>query len=85
SNFKNIEYIRIVIGYQSNEDISASLSIRKDIIFVFNHDYFNTKTGDSFYLGARHANEYLIAWDVDLLVHPEDIGKCLNYDREYIG
>ncbi|MDE5018995.1 hydrolase, partial [Francisella tularensis subsp. holarctica] len=52
-NFKNIEDIRIVIGYQANEVISASLSIRKDIIFVFNHDYFNTKTGASFYLGAR--------------------------------
>ncbi|MDE4994540.1 hydrolase, partial [Francisella tularensis subsp. holarctica] len=44
SNFKNIEYIRIVIGYQANEVISAALSIRTDIIFVFNHDYFNTKT-----------------------------------------
>ncbi|ABO46499.1 HAD-IB family phosphatase [Francisella tularensis] len=85
SNFKNIEDIRIVIGYQANEVISAALSIRKDIIFVFNHDYFHTKTGASFYLGARHANEYLIAWDGDLLVHPEDIGKCLNYDGEYIG
>ncbi|MDE4980341.1 2-C-methyl-D-erythritol 4-phosphate cytidylyltransferase, partial [Francisella tularensis subsp. holarctica] len=47
SNFKNIEDIRIVIGYQANEVISAALSIRKDIIFVFNHDYFNTKTGAS--------------------------------------
>ncbi|GGG72240.1 HAD-IB family phosphatase [Paenibacillus radicis (ex Gao et al. 2016)] len=84
-SFRKMEDVRIVIGFQSNVIIQTVLKIRTDVIFVYNHDYFQTKTGASFYLGARHANEYAIAWDGDLLVHPEDIEKCLSFEGEYIG
>ncbi len=83
--FEMFEDIRIVIGFQANEIIKMVLKKRKNIIFVYNHDYFYTKTGTSYYLGARYGNEYSIAWDGDLLVHPDDIDKCLNYPGEYIG
>ncbi len=83
--FKNVEDVRIVIGFQAKEVIKTVLEKRKDVIFAYNHDYFHTKTGASYYLGARHGNEYAIAWDGDLLVHPNDIEKCLNYDGEFIG
>ncbi len=82
---KNIEDIRIVVGYQSSEVINEVLKIRKNVIFVYNHNYFDTKTGASFYLGAKDANELVIAWDGDLLVHPDDVKMCLNTDEEYIG
>lgn len=84
-SFKDFNDIRIVVGFQSNDIINTVLKIRKNVIFVYNHDYFHTKTGASYYLGARYANEYSIAWDGDLLVHPEDVEKCLNYDGEYVG
>ncbi len=80
-----IEDIRIVIGYQSYSVINAVLEQTKEIIFVYNHDYFYTKTGASFYLGTKHANEYCIEWDGDLLVHPDDVLKCIEYDGEYIA
>lgn len=83
--FSSLKDIRIVIGYQANDIIKTVLEYTKDIIFVYNQDYFHTKTGASFYLGARHGNEYSIAWDGDLLVHPKDIDKCLNYEGEFIG
>jgi len=83
--FSTLDDIRIVIGYQANDIIEAVLKFRKDVIFVYNHDYFHTKTGASYYLGARHGNEYAIAWDGDLLVHPDDIKQCLAYEGEYIG
>lgn len=83
--FENIEDIRIVVGFQATELVDVVLKKRKDIIFIFNHDYFHTKTGASFYLGARHANEYVIAWDGDLIVHPDDVSKCLDYEGEYIA
>lgn len=85
SLFSDIEDVRVVIGYQAKALIETVLSTRKDIIFVFNHDYFHTNTGISLYLGARHANEKIIAWDGDLLVHPEDVEKCLASQDEYIG
>lgn len=83
--FKDVEDLRVVIGYQARSVVEAVLEKRRDVVFVYNHDYFQTKTGTSFYLGARHANEYCVAWDGDLVVHPEDIPLCINYDGEYVG
>lgn len=81
---KDVKDIRIVIGYQSNDVIKEVLKVRKDVIFIYNHNYFETKTGASFYLGSKHANEYVIEWDGDLLIHPEDVKQCLETDGEYI-
>lgn len=82
--FKDIEDIRIVVGFQAKAVIKEVLKYRKDTIFVYNHNYFETKTGASFYLGAKDANEYVIEYDGDLLVHPDDIKKCL-VEEEYIA
>ncbi len=74
-----------MIGFQARDLIEEVLALRKNVIFVFNHDYFHTKTGTSLYLGARHANAMIIAWDGDLLVHPDDIQTCLDTKHEYVG
>jgi len=79
-----VDDIRVVIGFQASQVTETVLRLRKDVIFIYNHNYFNTKTGTSFYLGAKHANEFVIAWDGDLLVHPNDIEKCLQ-TTEYVG
>lgn len=81
---KDVDDIRIVIGYQANDIIEEVLKYRKDVIFVYNHRYFETKTGASFYLGAQHGNEYAIEWDGDLLVHPDDVRTVLNTEGEFI-
>lgn len=82
--FKEVEDIRIVVGFQANDIIEEVLKYRQDVIFIFNHRYFETKTGASFYLGARHANEYILEWDGDLLVHPDDVKRILNTEGEFI-
>lgn len=84
-HLESVEDIRVVVGFQAQEVVKTVLEKRRDIVFVYNHDYFHTKTGASYYLGARHGNEYAVAWDGDLLVHPKDVGRCLNYDGEFIG
>ena len=83
--FKDFEDLRIVIGFQANDIIETVLKKRRDIIFVYNHNYFDTKTGTSYYLGARHGNEHAIEWDGDLIVHPDDIAMCLEYEGDYVG
>ena len=83
--FEKMEDVRIVVGYQANSVIEAVLQMRKDVVFVFNHDYFYTKTGTSFYLGARHGRSHAVAWDGDLIVNPKDIERCLDFDGEYVG
>jgi choline kinase len=83
--FKEVEDLRIVVGYEAKDVIKEVLRHRKDVIFVHNHNYFDTKTGASFYLGAKDANEYVIEWDGDLLVHPDDVKKCLEAEGEYVA
>lgn len=82
--FKEVEDVRIVVGYQANDVIEEVLKIRNDVVFVYNHRYFETKTGASFYLGAKDANAYVLEWDGDLLVHPDDVKMLLNLDGEFI-
>ena len=81
---KDVEDIRVVIGYQANDLVKEVLSIREDVTFVYNHNYFNSKTGLSYYLGAKDGNQYAIEWDGDLLVHPDDIQKILSEEGEFI-
>jgi HAD superfamily phosphoserine phosphatase-like hydrolase len=83
--FQEVEDVRIVVGFQAQELIQEALQKRRDVVFAFNHDYFNTRTAASLYLGARHAYSHIIAWDGDLLVHPEDVPRCLEADHEYAG
>ena len=82
--FKNVEDLRLVIGFQGWEIIEEVLKYRKDVIFCYNHRYFETKTGASYFLGARHANKESIEWDGDLLVHPDDVGELLNTQGEFL-
>ena len=82
--FKDVEDVRIVVGYQANDIVKEVLQYRRDVVFVYNHRYFETKTGASFYLGARHASEYVLEWDGDLLVHPDDVRTILSTDGEFI-
>ncbi len=82
--FKNVKDLRLVIGFQGNEIIEEVRKNREDVIFCYNHRYFETKTGASFYLGARHANEEIIEWDGDLLVHPDDVKRLLSTEGEWI-
>ena len=83
--FSAIIDVRIVVGFQAFDVIKTVLMLRRDVIFVFNHDYFHTGTGMSFYLGSRYSHEFAIAWDGDLLVHPDDVAACLHPTGEYVG
>lgn len=83
--FANEPDVRIVVGYQAADLIEVVLKIRPHAVFVFNHDYFHTKTGASLFLGSRYANTFVVAWDGDLLVHPDDVTRCLSHNGEFIG
>lgn len=80
---QDVEDLRIVVGYQASGVVEEALRFREDIIFVYNHDYFGTQTGTSFLLGAQKANQFVLQWDGDLLVHPEDVAIILAQDRPF--
>lgn len=83
--FKDIEDIRVVVGFQAAEVIAEVRKYRPDAVFVYNHNYFDTKTGTSYYLGARHGADYAIEIDGDLLIHPDDAKMLLELDGEWIA
>ena len=82
---KDVEDVRIVVGFQAKDVIEEVMKYRKDVIFAYNHNYFETKTGASYYLGAKDGNEYAINLDGDLLVHPDDMKKLLETEGEWIA
>ena len=82
---KDVEDIRVVVGFQAQAVIEEVRKIRDDVIFVYNHSYFDTKTGASYYLGAVDGREYAIELDGDLLVHPDDMKMLLEIDGEWIA
>ncbi|WP_027397954.1 NTP transferase domain-containing protein [Anaerovibrio lipolyticus] len=83
--FKDVDDIRIVVGFEANLVVEEVRKYRPDAIFVYNHDYFNTKTGTSYYLGARDGNEFALEYDGDLLVHPDDIKMLLAKEGEWVA
>ena len=83
--FESVEDIRVVVGFGSAKVIEEVRKYRSDAIFVFNHEYFTTKTGYSYYLGARDGNALALEYDGDLLVHPEDMERLLRMEGEWIA
>lgn len=82
---ENEQDIRVVVGYQAEKVIDVVNKYRKDILFVFNHDYKNTGTGASVVLASKYANEYVLSLDGDLLIHPDDMKKILDCHDEFVG
>ncbi len=83
--FNNVDDLRIVVGYKSNEVIEEVLKYKKDVTFVFNNDYKKNGTGASVCRAVPYSNQYIITIDGDLLIHPNDIDKILKSDKEFAG
>lgn len=82
---KQYDDIRVVVGYQAEKVIDVVRKYRSDILFAFNYDYKTTGTAASFSKGLLNARKYAVAFDGDLLVHPDDMQRFLDYEGECIG
>lgn len=81
---KDYEDIRIIVGYQKEMVIDTVKAFRDDVTFLENLDYENTGTGASFTIGIQNAEELVVSLDGDLLVHPEDLKRILESDKECV-
>lgn len=79
-----VKDVRVVVGYQALKVIEAAIAVRRDILFVFNHEYAHNGTGASVRLAAAHAEEMILTLDGDLLINPEDYDRILNCSSEFI-
>ncbi len=82
---RDVEDVRIVVGYESQKLIDLVRAVRRDVIFVFNHEFRTTHTLASLELGARHGHALIVSLDGDLLVHPRDLRRVLELDRPVLG
>ncbi|WP_290917604.1 NTP transferase domain-containing protein [Halodesulfovibrio sp.] len=82
---QHVEDVRIVVGFQASEVIKTVLAVRKNVTFVFNHDYFHSKTSASVYLASQNANEHIFTLDGDVIIHPEDMEECLQAVEPFVG
>ena len=81
----DVEDIRVVVGFQARYVVEEVKKIRNDVVFVYNHNYFENKTGASYYLGAKDGNEYAIELDGDVIIHPDDMKMLLKQEGEWIA
>jgi choline kinase len=81
----DVRDLRIVVGYNGQSVIDAVLAHRRDAMFVVNHDYETTATGDSLALAARHAADDVVSIDGDLLLRPSDIARLLGAESPVLG
>lgn len=82
---REMEEVRVVVGFNAPEVIEAVRAVRNDAVFVFNRDYRTTGTGDSLALAARNATLPVVSLDGDLLVDPEDFARFCRLPAPVIG
>ncbi|MCE2574088.1 NTP transferase domain-containing protein [Komagataeibacter sp. FNDCR2] len=82
---EEVRDLRIVVGYQAADVINAVTARRPDAVFVFNHAYASTATGDRLLLAADHAHARILSLDGDLLVHPASMRRLLAEQTNVIG
>ncbi len=82
---KEIPNIYVVVGYQASDVIQAVLKHRKDVTFLFNHNYLETGNIHSLMMGSWfHNHDYLISLDGDLILDPNDFYRLYESNEEAI-
>lgn len=74
---REIEDLRIVVGFMEEAVISHVREIRNDVLFVRNPDYRTTSNSYSLYLATKDLPEPFVAIDGDLLIDPASFDEFL--------
>lgn len=84
-NLAGVDDVRVVVGYQADKVIEKAVPMRRDVLFVFNHDFLHNGTGASVSLAAQYAEDMLVTLDGDLLIHPDDSKMLLGQQEPFVG
>ncbi|MDR7119209.1 NTP transferase domain-containing protein [Rheinheimera soli] len=75
---KEIEQVRIVVGFMETELIDHVKRIRKDVVFVRNPEYKTTSNSHSLWLASKDINEAFLAIDGDMIIEPKSFKTFLS-------
>ena len=75
---KDIEDLRIVVGFMEDAVIDHVCSLRSDVIFVRNPDYRTTSNSYSLHLATKDLRDPFLSIDGDLLIDPASFREFLS-------
>ena len=75
---KDIEDVRVVVGFMEKDVIKVVKSIRKDVVFVRNPHYQDTSNTYSISLATKGLTKPQILLDGDLLINKKSFSEFLN-------
>ena len=75
---KDIEDVRIVVGFMEESVVSHVKSIRNDVVFVRNPDYQNTSNTYSINLATSDLKSPYILMDGDLLINQKSFSRFIS-------
>ena len=75
---KNIEDVRVVVGFMEEDVIKAVKSIRNDVVFVRNPHYQETSNTYSISLATKGVKKPHILLDGDLLINKNSFNEFIN-------
>ena len=79
---RDVEDVRIVVGFQRAEVIAHVRRVRRDVIFVCNHGYANTTVLQSLFLGRQGIDGEFLALDGDVIPEASSFNKFLRCARD---
>jgi choline kinase len=83
---RDVQDVRVVVGYQAAEVTDAVFAVRPDAMVVLNHDYSSTGTAASLTRGAAAApTSRVVSLDCDLVVHPDDLATFVASPEPVLG
>lgn len=85
SLLENEPDVRVVVGFQADVMMRAVVPLRKDVLFVFNHEYLQNGTGASVTRAKRFGGKYVLTVDGDIIIHPDDMQSILDAEHEFVG
>ena len=74
---RDIEDVRIVVGFMEEAVISHVRELRSDVLFVRNSDYRTTSNSYSLFLATKDLPEPFVAIDGDLLIETASFSQFL--------
>ncbi|MCT4701568.1 NTP transferase domain-containing protein [Enterobacteriaceae bacterium H20N1] len=81
---KDVEDVRVVVGFQEHEVMDEVLRYRKDVTFVRNPEYLSTSTLTSYWLGSQGIKENCLFMDADIIFEPESFMNFKKFCMENV-
>jgi len=85
---KDVENIRIVVGFKEEDVIDYVKNIREDVVFVRNPDYSSTTNAYSLHLGSHDLKEPFMSIDGDMILDSENFKlftDAIDINEDLIG